>query len=320
MDIEKIKRSFLGKSIFENLGLKIFSLIFALVLWFFVSGKGRSYTEISYSLPLEFKNIPSELVITNDFKDKVEVRLSGPTTLLNTVRTEKLKYTIDLHDITAGESSFSINPENIDLLRGLKITKISPSKINLVIENIINKTVPVVLKLTGELSEGYKVISQKIEPASVEIAGAESEIITIQSLPTEVDLRGQKTTIKQEVDIIFKDIFYSEVVGNKNIVATIEIAEEVLDKEFKGIDVKVMGVEGETYKIKPKKIDVVINGTYLNFKEFKKESIVAFINATDVPDEEPQILKPEFELPPDFTVKVMNPETFKVLKVVKKGK
>jgi YbbR domain-containing protein len=308
------------KSIFENLGLKLFSLLFALVLWFFVSGKGKSYTEISYSLPLEFKNIPRNLLITNDFKDKIEIRISGPTTLLNSIRTEKLKYTIDLSDISAGESSFSINTENIDILRGLKITKISPSMINLVLEKIIRKAVPIKLNLVGEPPKGYKVVSKLIDPTSVEIEGAQSEVNLIQSIPTiEVVLTDAKETIKKDLDLIFKDIFFSEIVGKKNIAATIEIVEEVIDKEFKDVNVDIRGLEGKDYTIKPQKMDIVITGTYLNLEEFKKESIIAYVNAENITDtSEP--LKPVVELPPFLKVKNVTPESFKVIKIKNKSK
>jgi YbbR domain-containing protein len=308
------------KIIFENLGLKLFSLLFAILLWFFVSGKRQSYTEISYTLPLEFKNISSDFIITNDFQDKIEIRISGPTTLLNSVRSEKLKYTLDLSDVHQGETSFNINPENIDLLRGLKITKISPSKLNLVLEKIINKSVPVKLNLVGEPPEGYIIMSQTISPASVEIKGAQNEVDSIDAILTvEVDISESTSTIQKDLDLIFTGIFHSEIIGEKNISATIGIVEEILDKEFKNIKVAVRGAKGERYRLKPNKMDIVLTGTFLSFKDFKKDSITAYINAENVSNK-PEMLKPVVELPLNLTIKETKPELFEVLKISKRKK
>ena len=307
------------KGIFENLGLKLFSFIFALVLWFVVSGKGTTYTEISYTLPLEFKSVPANLVVTNDFEDKIEVRLSGPTTLLNSVRSEKLKYTIDLADIQPGESSFSIDPENIALLRGLKITKISPSKITLVLERVIKKVVPLELNIVGELPEGYVITSKLIDPAEVAIKGAESEIDAINSLSTvEIDVSNATGMIDRDLDIIFKDIFYSEIIDKKVISAKIEIVEKMIEKEFKDVVPEIRGVEGEAYSITPKKLAVIVSGPYSIVNDLQPESINVFISAEDVAGT-PIFKHPSIELPQGVTIQSLNPESIKVTKVTTKN-
>lgn len=305
------------KGIFENLGLKLFSLLFALVLWFFVSGQSMTYTEISYKLPLEFKNIPSNLKITNDFQDQIEIRMNGPSALLNSVRKEQLKYTIDLGDITPGESVFSINPSNIPLLRGLKITKISPSKIAIVLEAVIKKVVPIKVSMLGEPPEGYKVIKTVINPSSVELEGAQSEINAIQFLPTvDIDIKGAVSTIQKELDVVFKDISHSVILSKKNISVTIEIAEEILEKEFLDIPVEVKGLEGERYKTTPGKMDILLSGSFLNFKEFKKESIKAHLNVENIA-EIPELIKPVVELPLNLTIIKTVPEKFEVVRIIK---
>ncbi|MFC1856047.1 YbbR-like domain-containing protein [Thermodesulfobacteriota bacterium] len=308
--------------IFDNFGLKLFSFIFALTLWFFVSGKGRSYTEISYTLPLEFKNIPGNLVITNDFNDKIEIRMSGPTAILNSVRSEKLKYTIDLSKIVAGESSFSINPENIGLSSGLKITKMSPSKIDLNIENIITKTVPISINIVGEVAKGYTILSQQITPSSVDIKGAESEVKKIESIPTiEINISGATSKIEKEVDLVIKDIFYSEIVGEKYISAVIEVVEEIIEKKFRDVDIVVRGAAAnETYKIIPNKMNMTISGTFLTLNDLTKDGIFIYINAEDITNK-PKKLRPIVELTNNMRLIEASPNMLEVSKksVKKRG-
>ena len=174
------------------------------------------------------------------------------------------------------------------------------------------------MNLVGELREGYKIMSQTISPAAVEIKGAKGEVDSINSIPTvEVDISEATATIQKDLDLIFTGIFHSEIIGEKNISATIEISEEILDKEFKNIKVDVRGAKGERYRLKPNKMGIILTGTFLSFKDFKKENIIAYINAESVTNK-PEMLKPIVELPLNLTIKETKPEVFEVVKVSKK--
>ena len=49
------------ENISENWVLKFISLAFAVVLWFFVMGESR--LEVTHVVPLEYENLPKELMI-----------------------------------------------------------------------------------------------------------------------------------------------------------------------------------------------------------------------------------------------------------------
>ena len=68
------------KLLTENWTLKLLSLVFALILWMFIMGERR--LEVGYRVPLELQNIPAELMIANEVPSLVDVRVSGPRTLL----------------------------------------------------------------------------------------------------------------------------------------------------------------------------------------------------------------------------------------------
>jgi hypothetical protein len=45
----------------ENWVLKLLSLAFALILWFFVMGERK--LEVGYAVPLELKNVPAGMMV-----------------------------------------------------------------------------------------------------------------------------------------------------------------------------------------------------------------------------------------------------------------
>ena len=116
----------------ENLLLKLISLAFALVLWFFVMGEQRH--EVSHAVPVEYRNLPKGLVIANEVPETVSVTLSGPRALLTRVSTEHLNLSLDLSELPPGVTSFRRLDEKLKAPSGLVVTRISPAGIDIRLE------------------------------------------------------------------------------------------------------------------------------------------------------------------------------------------
>jgi hypothetical protein len=71
----------------SNFGLKALALIIALGLWV----AGHRDTERAIEVPLEFRNIPSDLMVMDNRLDYVVLRLMGPRTVVSTLDAENLK-------------------------------------------------------------------------------------------------------------------------------------------------------------------------------------------------------------------------------------
>ena len=58
----------------SNLGLKILALVIAVGLWL----AGQRDIERAIEVPVEFRNIPGDLMVTDNRVDYVVLRLAGP--------------------------------------------------------------------------------------------------------------------------------------------------------------------------------------------------------------------------------------------------
>ena len=116
----------------ENLLLKLISLAFALVLWFFVMGEQRH--EVTHAVPVEYRNLPKGLVIVNQVPETVSVTLSGPRALLMRVSAEHLNLSLDLAELPPGVTSFRRLDEKLKAPSGLVVTRISPAGIDVRLE------------------------------------------------------------------------------------------------------------------------------------------------------------------------------------------
>lgn len=190
----------MGEKFFENWILKLISLAFALVLWFFVMGESR--TEVTHIVPLEYKNLPQGLMIASEVPTSVSIRISGPRSLQMNISPGDISLGVDLKDLSAGVTSFKRLEESLNIPSGLKITRISPSFVDVKLEHVRDRDVPVRVVLTGEPAAGFIVKSSQAKPKAVTVSGAESELKGVSEVVTEgVDLTNVQESFSQTVAI-----------------------------------------------------------------------------------------------------------------------
>ncbi|MFO7813228.1 MAG: CdaR family protein [Pelovirga sp.] len=188
------------KLITQNWTLKLMSLVFALMLWFFIMGERR--LEVNYRVPLELQNLPRELMVANEVPSMVDVRISGPRTLLMKVSPNDISVTVDLTGLSPGLTSFRRLEERLNLPSGLRVTRLSPSFVDVRLERIQQKTVPISILLTGDPMDGFGVGTVRAKPDQVAIEGAESEVKNVTKVTTdEVDLNGVNSSFSMIVPL-----------------------------------------------------------------------------------------------------------------------
>ncbi|WP_303721381.1 YbbR-like domain-containing protein [Malonomonas rubra] len=226
------------KLLTENWTLKLLSLAFALILWIFIMGERRQ--EVGYRVPLELRNIPAGLMIANEVPSMVDVRVSGPRTLLMKVSEGDISIAVDLADLQPGLTTFKRLEERLNLPNGLRVTRLSPSFIDLKLERIKEKLVPIKVALRGEPLEGYQVGRVKAVPDRVLITGAESELKSVNEVTTEpIDLHGVNEGFSLIVSLVHLGT-YTDFKDEKTTEVQVEVlaVEPVVDPSGGGMKQK----------------------------------------------------------------------------------
>lgn len=190
------------EKILENWVLKLISLAFAMVLWFFVMGESRM--EVTHVAPLEYNNLSEGLMIANEVPTSASIRISGPRALQVNLSPSDISLGIDLKGLSPGMTSFKRLEESLNIPSGLKITRISPSYVDVKLERIRDRDVPVRVVLAGEPAPGFLVKSFKAVPDKVTVSGAESELKGVSEVVTEnIDLTNVQESFSQAVAISY---------------------------------------------------------------------------------------------------------------------
>ena len=221
----------------KDWALRLLSLFFAVLLWYFVVGEDKVDTSIY--IPVEIVNLPRELVIANQFKKQIEVSVSGPRGLIDSIRRQRLNRTVNLAKATTGTVVVRNEPESISLPRGVNILRIQPTHITLMIDRLVEKTLPVELRITGRPAEGYELVSAQVEPPIITISGPQATLGPETQLLTEpLDIGGLDGSVTRQVALRLAPAVI-DLIGETVVSARVVIREKTTPREFGAIPLAV---------------------------------------------------------------------------------
>jgi YbbR domain-containing protein len=147
--------------------------------------------------------------------------ISGPRALQVNLSPSDISLSVDLKGLSAGVTSFKRLEESLNIPTGLKITRISPSYVDVKLERVRDRDVPVRVILVGEPAPGFIIKSSKALPEKVTVSGAESELKGVSEVVTEgIDVTHVQESFSQTVAISYIGN-YTELKGTKTVEAQV---------------------------------------------------------------------------------------------------
>lgn len=158
----------------SNLRLKVVALAFAIALWFFVAGQSR--TEVGVLVPISFKGVPKEMVMTSVPPGDIEVRVTGPRLFIANLSPAQILAEIDLSGAKEGLNTFKIQPGDITTPMGTDVLRFRPNSIEVKLERLSRAELPVRARVVGKVAAGYRVADVVISPRTVTATATRKEL------------------------------------------------------------------------------------------------------------------------------------------------
>ncbi|MGH7897327.1 MAG: CdaR family protein, partial [Candidatus Binatia bacterium] len=231
---------------------KVASIAFAIGLWGFVN-LGAREADRSLTVPLEAKNLPPRLTVTNPIPEGVNVRLRGPRTILGTVDERRQRIVLDLASIGAGTTSYRIDGEMLNLPRGVRVTRISPGQVTFDIEAVIDKPVPVALNFGGATPNGFRIVDGEIRPAVVTVTGPAGLVNRLKSIPTG-PLHLSATTGSFEEFVTLERPGDAVRLSPDRVTVRGRLEEATITQDFKNVEIGVRKAP-DRYQLSPRNVD-----------------------------------------------------------------
>lgn len=159
----------------------LLSLVIATGLWYLVVG--RDHVETQVELRVEYRGLPSGLVVGEGLINQLSVRLRGSAELLRNLHSRDLTYTVDLSSVQRGANALPLSVGNIPDLKPFEIMEVMPSRLVIEADALTERVVPLAPRTMPLPSDSPYVMSSIIlEPSFVTIKGPEMKVNTLERL------------------------------------------------------------------------------------------------------------------------------------------
>ena len=204
----------------QNLGLKVLALALAVAAWWFVAGENKVL--VSFTLPLEMRNLPKGMTVTNKTERQVEVRLSGPSSLLSGMRPSEISASVDLAAGHAGRQYFTLDDRSVKIPPGVKLQRIYPSSIEVVLDRTERRMVAVAVRIGGGAAVRKRVAKVEIDPPSIEVEALPEEFARMPVIYTEEVVPDPTDHAYSAIARVETREAHAKIVGNPNVRVKIE--------------------------------------------------------------------------------------------------
>lgn len=176
--------------IFRNFEWKLLSLALATLVWIAIYREPIIFTVLA--APVQFKNAPSDLEISSEIVESVDLETRGPAGLLRSLSEKRVAVVLDFSSVrAAGERTFTIARKDTNLPSGVDIVRIVPSQLRFTFEGRIVRHVAVDPQVSGALPRGLRLVKLVANPPDLAIIGPGSKVRGVTVLHTDpVDLNG----------------------------------------------------------------------------------------------------------------------------------
>ena len=304
----RLTRERLRGLVAHNLPLKLVALVLAVVMWTFVAVQRRGETsELKFSTPLVFRNIPPQVEVTQAPVQAVSVLVRAQRRTASALNPNQFQVFVDLANQLPGPTEIDLTPRNVSYLNvsppeNMTVLQISPSRIPLRLEETQQKEVAIQVRLTGRPAPGFTITQARVVPQMAGVIGPRSIMekvravytrpLDVQDLHSNVEMlaaldlpAGVRLTGKQEA------FFRAQiaVTGNPTRVLLREIPVVFENVEY-------------AYKVSTTSLNVHLEGSREALANLSRRNVFAVIDQAKYPPGDYRGVVPRVVLPENVRV------------------
>lgn len=265
----------------KNWHLKIGSLVAALFLAIFVdyfytpTEFGTSVVQLT--APVEIRNVPQDKSVIWPATRQVEITLQGSSLFMSRVALSPPVVRVNLPETPDKKFIAKLTADNVSLPATVRLLGIKPAELEFGIDDIVEKTVAVVVPQIGILSDELRLEQVLVEPAQVLLKGPSQELKGINVVET-VPVNLAVLDRAQVAELELRTPWSAVEISARNVKVTIAISEATAETNFNNVPI-ILEVLDEQIKprnptLSQKVATVSLKGTKRVLKSIKKEALV----------------------------------------------
>lgn len=302
----------------ENFGLKATALALALLLEAYFYSPDNSVTVI-LPVPVQVLNLSPSMIVVEPAEELdalyARVRLSGPSQLIEQVKTAPLRFSVKLPIGVQSSFPAKLDSENLRLPSGVDVQNIEPKVINFRLERVVKKELPIESEVVGTPGLGFRYLGTTLTPSTVLARGPRSLLEAITVLKTQqIDLEG--LTSSRKMDILIQDPPRLVSLSVNVVTADVEIEPVMEEHVISNVPVKLKGLQGFAASVRPGGVEIMLNGPKIQIDKIREKNSLELVVDCQGLSEGKHSLVPVLDA--DLGVKIIKMEPEKVTVVLVK--
>lgn len=268
-------------TLLENWPYKIAALVLALLLWLNVTGEERQEFPVPTDVQVEVQD-PDWVLVEVD-PEQVRAIFQGRRGPIMP-RMPVIRHVVD--SVPGPRMDISLDPRMVrgyDRELDLRPTGIRPQSVQLRLEPRVSRKVAVELRLGLSAAPGYAVVRPVLlQPDSVTLRGAESEVASLEAMPTEeAALEELRRTVTRELQLRPPEGLRNVTWDPEAVLATVEVDSLVERSVVR--PVRLRGPAAGSVTIGRDSVRVRLRGPSQLVRRLSPERVRAFVDVESVP-------------------------------------
>lgn len=244
------------KRILDHFGLKILSLVIAILIWIIVANVDdyRTTKQIS-GVEIEFVNGDA---ITEKNKvyevpegTTIDIVVKGRRSVVEDLTNEDFKAVADLSKMSVTNAvAVEVSAISSYIAKDLTISY-TDNAVVVAVENKMKKQLAITVRANSEVEEGYAIRNKTAAPNLITVEGAESVVNMIEEVVVDVDVKNANHSLTSYAKPVFLDK-NGEVIDSTKFeydVEEVEVSVEILQTKKLSVKIKTTGEPKDGYAI-----------------------------------------------------------------------
>lgn len=257
----------------DNLLYKVVAFLFALTIWAWV--QSEQVVDDRFRVPIRWK-LPEGLTTAEVPLDSATLTLEGVQAYVRSVRQKELAVTVDLSSASEGAVNVDLAAVPVEgLPEQVRITAITPATLQIQLDRVLKRRVPVRVPTRGEPARGFVVKHIQVTPERVELMGPAAAIRDLEEVNTDpVDLSALRETSEFPVALALKKGQIS-LVRPTPVNVTVEVMAVVEERRFEAVPVMIRS--GEAWVASAEVATVTLTGPNGSLAEIAADSLSVLV-------------------------------------------
>ena len=194
-------------------------------------------------VPLEVIGQDSGLVLTNNLPTQISLTLSAPSSIWDRMSsdTTAVRALVDLSGLGAGQH---LQPVQVQIsMQPVEIISYTPSSVNLSLEPLASRTLPVRLITRGETAVGFQAELPTLSQSGATISGPASLVSRVQEVRAALDLNRANQSINRTLNLMAVDANELAVEGVTISPDRVTVSQNITQRGgYRNVVVKVLAI------------------------------------------------------------------------------